>query len=385
MKEVVFQSKPLDKSLEHFFRSNPGINFHEKENLVSVITFVIRYWITIQEVYKKMYEDWTIDYHEILHIRQVLERIMLGKFSCKGNYETSVFNAYKSLTSNKAVLHSFPEWLFCVFQNELGSSNESLISSLNVIPCTTLRTNRLKTDTKSLLYKLQQTGKEVSRIEGYPDAVLVKQYFEIFKSPEFHDGLFEMQDAGSQRIAPFLQAEPEMRVIDACAGNGGKTLHLSGLMQNKGKIIAMDIFQHKLEILKKRMKRAGAFNIETRTIDSSKVIKRLEGSADCILLDVPCSGTGVLKRNPDIKYHLSAEKLNLINQTQQDILDRYSTMVANKGIIVYSTCSVLPSENELQVKRFIERKQGCFELLEEQNISPLEGYDGFYMARLRKI
>lgn len=385
IQEVVLQSKPLDKSLENYFRSMPHINFREKEEVVSVVTLVIRYWITIHEVYKRMFPFGNIDFKEIFHILQVLERIMFGKFSGRGHYENGVLNAYQSLAENKAVFRSFPEWLFNVFQNELGNDNEMLLSSLNENPQTTLRINILKTDTKTLLSKLKQSGKAVSEIDGYPHAILINRYFEIFRSSEFHEGLFEMQDAGSQRIAPFLEAEPGMRVIDACAGNGGKTLHLSALMQNKGKIIAMDIFQHKLDVLKKRMKRSGAFNVETRTIDSSKIIKRLEGSAERLLLDVPCSGTGVLKRNPDIKYHLSAEKLLTINRMQQDILERYSTMLTNKGIMVYSTCSILPSENELQVRRFLEKKQGQFELLEEQNISPLEGYDGFYMARLKKV
>ena len=130
----------------------------------------------------------------------------------------------------------------------------------------------------------------------------------IFTRQQFKDGLFEVQDAGSQLIAPFIQPLSGQRVIDACAGGGGKTLHLAALMQNKGRIIALDTEAWKLDELKKRARRAGASDIiETRVIDSSKVIKRLENSADRVLLDVPCSGLGVLRRNPDAKWKLSPE------------------------------------------------------------------------------
>jgi 16S rRNA (cytosine967-C5)-methyltransferase len=108
-------------------------------------------------------------------------------------------------------------------------------------------------------------------------------------------------------------------------------------------------------------------------------------SADRLLLDVPCSGLGVLKRNPDIKYHITAEKLLEIQKTQGEILDKYSGMLTKGGIMVYATCSILPSENELQVKSFLEKKQGDFEKIEEKTISPAEGYDGFYMAKLKRI
>src|SRR5690606_27957347 len=120
----------------------------------------------------------------------------------------------------------------------------------------------------------------------------------IFTLDAFKNGYFEVQDAASQAVAPFLRPEAGMRVVDACAGAGGKTLHIASLMKNKGRIIALDVESWKLDELGQRARRAGVNNLETRVIDSSKVVKRLEKSADRLLLDVPCSGTGVLKRNP---------------------------------------------------------------------------------------
>jgi 16S rRNA (cytosine967-C5)-methyltransferase len=212
----------------------------------------------------------------------------------------------------------------------------------------------------------------------------LKQRQNIFQLPSFKDGLFEVQDAGSQAIAPFLQVEPGMRVIDACAGGGGKTLHLAALTQNKGKIVAMDTEGWKLEELMKRAKRAGASNIETRVIDSAKVIKRLEGTADRLLLDVPCSGLGVIRRNPDAKWKLSLEFVEKVKTLQQKILTEYSTMVKPGGKMVYSTCSLLPSENEKQVEQFLEGNGKTFTLITSKTILPSQGFDGFFMALLQR-
>ena len=174
-----------------------------------------------------------------------------------------------------------------------------------------------------------------------------------------------------------------MRVIDACAGAGGKTLHLAALMKNKGRIIAMDTEQWKLDELQKRARRAGVSNMEAKVIESGKTIKRQANSADRLLLDVPCSGMGVLKRNPDAKWKLSLEFINKIRELQQHIIRDYCDMLKPGGLMVYSTCSILPSENEDQVQQFLSENKS-FELLEERHIYPSEGFDGFYMALIKK-
>jgi 16S rRNA (cytosine967-C5)-methyltransferase len=174
-----------------------------------------------------------------------------------------------------------------------------------------------------------------------------------------------------------------MRVIDACAGGGGKTLHIAALMQNKGRIISMDITQWKLDELKKRARRATASNIEPRLIEGSKTIKRLENSADRVLLDVPCSGSGVIKRNPDAKWKLNLDFIERTKAIQQKILSEYSSMTKKGGQLVYSTCSVLPSENRNQVDEFLKNNEN-FELIKDKTILPSEGFDGFYMALIKR-
>ncbi|HAR19787.1 MAG TPA: RNA methyltransferase, partial [Cytophagales bacterium] len=196
-------------------------------------------------------------------------------------------------------------------------------------------------------------------------------------------GFFEIQDAGSQAIAPFLQAEPGMYVIDACAGGGGKTLHLAALMQNKGHIVALDVEEKKLTNLETRAKRADATIVESCLISDAS-IARLYQKADRLLLDVPCTGLGVLNRNPDAKWKLSIKEIDRVRKIQQSILENYPSMLKKKGIMVYATCSILPSENSNQVRRFLENHPKDFDLLEEKQIWPSEGQDGFYMARIQK-
>lgn len=157
-------------------------------------------------------------------------------------------------------------------------------------------------------------------------------------------------------------------------------------MENKGQVIALDIYANKLKELKRRAKRAGAHNIETRHIDTTKVIKKLYDSADRVLIDAPCTGLGVLRRNPDAKWKLSLEFLKEITEKQSQILHQYSRMVKSGGKLVYATCSILPSENEKQIEKFLSTEEGNkFNLVKEQKIlAHKSGYDGFYYAILSK-
>jgi 16S rRNA (cytosine967-C5)-methyltransferase len=177
-----------------------------------------------------------------------------------------------------------------------------------------------------------------------------------------------------------------MRVVDTCAGAGGKTLHMACLMQNKGQIIAMDLYESKLKQLKIRAKRNGIHNIEYRVIDTTKVIKKLHGQADRVLIDAPCSGLGVLKRNPDAKWKLKPEFIDNIRKVQAEVLESYAPIVKPGGKLVYATCSVLPSENQEQVKKFLTTEIGKnFTFVQDKKVLAHEsGYDGFYMALLTR-
>jgi len=155
-------------------------------------------------------------------------------------------------------------------------------------------------------------------------------------------------------------------------------------MGNKGQIIALDIYEWKLAELKRRAKRAGAHNIETRMISDNKVIKRLHETADRLLIDAPCSGLGVLKRNPDSKWKIDQAFIDRIKKEQQQIIQDYSKILKKGGKMVYATCSILPSENNEQVAEFLKNNPD-YKLIKDEKIMPSQGYDGFYMALIERL
>lgn len=299
------------------------------------------------------------------------------------NYYQIKTNLVKAKKIRK-IGESIPDWLDELGEKELPDW-ASQLHALNQQAKVTLRVNTLKTTRLNLVKSLEAQGVSVSVLKEYEDGLELKERQNVFILDEFKNGFFEVQDASSQLVAPFLDIAEGMRIIDACAGAGGKTLHLAALMKNKGKIVAMDREQWKLDELKKRARRAGATTIETRLIDSSKIVKRLAGSADRLLLDVPCSGLGVLRRNPDTKWKLSLDFIAKVKHNQATILSDYSNMLKIGGVLVYSTCSILPDENQNQINRFIKNSNGAFEFSKERIVLPSEGFDGFYMASVKRV
>ncbi len=303
----------------------------------------------------------------------------------QGVPERRIKGKFDELQKIRVFKESIPDWMDELAVKELGEKHWTKeIEALNKQAEVILRTNTLRTNKLSLQKKLAEEGIETTTIIGYPDALKLVERANVFKTNCFSDGLFEVQDASSQLVAAYLDVKPGMRVIDTCAGAGGKTLHLAALMENKGQIIATDIYESKLKKLKIRTRRAGVHNVTTKVIESSKVMKKMKGTADRVLIDAPCSGIGVLKRNPDSKWKLQPEFVENIIKTQEEILENYSKLVKVGGKLVYATCSILPSENENQVKKFIKNNPN-FTILKDHKVSPFKtGYDGFYMALLEK-
>ncbi|CAI8320962.1 MAG: Ribosomal RNA small subunit methyltransferase B [Flavobacterium sp. SCGC AAA160-P02] len=282
---------------------------------------------------------------------------------------------------------SIPDWIDHIGVEELGEELWSKeINALNKKAEVILRTNTLLITREELQKQLLTENIITEFIPKNSDALKLQERANVFKTEAFKKGYFEVQDASSQLVASYLDVKPGMKVIDTCAGAGGKSLHLASLMQNKGQIIALDIYESKLKKLKVRARRNKVHNIDTRVIDSTKPIKKLHNKADRVLIDAPCSGLGVLRRNPDSKWKLEPAFLKNIKETQQNILRQYSKMVKAGGKLVYATCSVLPSENQLQIEKFLISKEGKEFTLVKQNkvLAHTSGYDGFYMAQLEK-
>ena len=291
---------------------------------------------------------------------------------------------FDSLSKIRKFRESIPNWLDKIGSQELGEKKwEKELNELNKSNSVVIRTNTHKITKNQLKKVLTNEGIETNTIKDYPNALVLKKRCNLFVRESFKKGFYELQDASSQLVAPFLELEKGMRVCDVCAGAGGKTLHLSCLMENKGKIIAMDINQYKLNELRKRSKRNGAFNIQTKLIDNLKSVKKLYGKFDRLLIDAPCSGLGVLKRNPDAKWKLNLDFIQRVREKQLNILKKYSPLIKKGGKLVYATCSILPSENEIQIKKFLKSEEGKnFDFEDENKINPSDGFDGFYMARL---
>ncbi|MDP6921713.1 MAG: RsmB/NOP family class I SAM-dependent RNA methyltransferase, partial [Lutibacter sp.] len=293
---------------------------------------------------------------------------------------------FDDLQKIRVFKESIPDWLDALCVKELGAAHWSKeIRALNEQAPVVLRTNTLKIDRLLLQRKLAEEGIETAVLDTYPDALQLVERANVFQTACFKQGFFEMQDASSQQVAAMLDVKPGMRVIDTCAGAGGKTLHLAALMENKGQLIATDLYESKLKKLKIRARRAGVHNVTTRPITTQKVMKKLHNTADAVLIDAPCSGIGVLKRNPDSKWKLQADFVANIIKTQADILENYAKLVKVNGQVVYATCSILPSENEHQIAAFLKNNPH-FDFVKEQKVSAYKsGFDGFYMALLKRV
>ncbi len=379
--QIFAEGKYADKVIEKVLKQNSKWGARDRRFIAETTYDIVRWYVLLRYVGRAQEGD----YWKLLASWFILNEYPLPDWNEFGGINhAEVRKRYEDAKTKRNIRESIPDWLDEIGERELGEKWETELHALNTAAPVVLRTNTLKITRRELSKRLQEEEVETRSLEQYPDALVLEQRQNIFYAPSFKEGLFEVQDASSQAVGYYLEPEPGMRVIDACAGAGGKTLHIASLMKNKGRILAMDVEQWKLDELQKRARRAGVSNLEAKVIDSSKVIKRLHNSADRLLLDVPCSGTGVLKRNPDAKWKLAPQFIDEVRALQEKILNDYSQILKPGGLMVYSTCSVLPSENENQVAAFLDSKNGDFTLIRDNHLWPSEGFDGFYMALIRR-
>jgi 16S rRNA (cytosine967-C5)-methyltransferase len=282
----------------------------------------------------------------------------------------------------RAIRESVPDWLDQLLVGELGEEVWAAeLAALNQRANVYLRVNTLKANRREVAGWLAGEGVATTEVPGLPDALMLPPGKVLAKSLRL-DNRLEIQDAGSQMIAPFVDPQPGERIIDACSGAGGKALHLAALIGNDGRVFAMDVDQRKLAELERRASRAGATCVKSKPITATTA-DEFADVADRLLIDAPCSGLGTLKRQPDLKWRIRPAQLERVRAIQADLLDAYPKMLKSGGCLVYATCSILPSENRAQVDRLLEK--GGFTLLDELVVSPAaSGFDGFYAASLVK-
>jgi 16S rRNA (cytosine967-C5)-methyltransferase len=379
--EAIFElGQYADKVIERTLKSNPKWGAKDRSFIAETTYEMVRWWRLVNFLSPSK-DPW-----DLFGTYWLMQGNDLPEWDEFARLQPEKIKSKYESISDPGLLESIPEWLQTLGSKELGDKWEAEIHALNEEAEVVLRVNTLKTTRERLKNLLEADGIRSYLVKGYPDALVLEARQNVFRHPSFKEGMFEVQDASSQLVAAALQVEPGMRVIDACAGAGGKSLHLAALMGNKGKVISMDVEEWKLQQAKLRARRNGVSIFEPKVIEGSKTIKRLKESADRLLLDVPCSGLGVLRRNPDTKWKLSLESIQKVQETQQEILQSYPSMLKKGGQLVYATCSVLPSENEEQVKKFLASEAGKdFELVEDRKVLAQEsGFDGFYIARLLK-
>jgi 16S rRNA (cytosine967-C5)-methyltransferase len=375
IKSVFHEHKVLDHTLAAAFEQNPKWGRRDRSFIAETVFEVVRW---------KRALDFLVDSPEV--------RALCAAQWLRMGWEIPEWWSYKGLAANeimareadlaaqpRAVRESIPDWLDELGSAELAAAWDAEISALNRRAPVFLRVNTLRTTRPEAIVWLAGAGVEVAEVPGLPDALVLLPGKSLPK-PLRLDGRVEIQDAGSQLIAPLLDAQPGMCVIDACSGAGGKALHLAALMRGEGRIYAMDVDAGKIAELARRAKRAAATNIRPRVISDSMTAD-FAGKADRLLIDAPCSGLGTLKRQPDLKWRLKPAQLDRVRALQKQLLADYRLMLKPGGRLVYATCSILPSENRAAVVGLLEN--AGYQLSDELPLSPaVTGFDGFYAAAL---
>ncbi len=389
LRQIFEEGRYADKVIAQLLKANRKWGSRDRAFVASSVYDTVRWWRLLwnlsfeQDPPSPPYPDRHL--LRLLGVKLLLEGHSLPNWAeFEGLNAEAIQHNKKDLEARPAVIQSIPDWMDQLGQEELGERWHKELAALNECAAVVIRVNSLLSSRDALLQTLEREGWQPRPGNLSEDAIILGKRGNIFRHPLFLKGHFEVQDEGSQLIAKMLAPEPGMRVVDACAGAGGKALHLAALMQNKGAIIAMDTEAWKLEELKRRARRNKVHIVQTRPLQGSKTVKRLAESADRLLLDVPCSGLGVLRRNPDAKWKLSAAFIDSVKEKQAKILSTYSRMLKPGGRMVYATCSILPSENERQVEGFLEEQKN-FRLLSSRHLFPSEhGTDGFFMALLER-
>lgn len=420
---------PADKSLDRYFKANRYIGSKDRAAIGELFYWVLRHKAALEwhctytgkrDGHVSRYLPKTITARELVLAALVLRKSFTThqlRTQCDGSKHTPsplspdentwcLLLETMTLQVDDMPTHvrlNFPEWLEAPLRETFGASFEEAVTSLNSQASTDLRVNTLKTSREALLKNLQEEEFLVEPTALSSIGLRLQKRAPIFTSRYFKEGHFEIQDEGSQVLAMLVKAEPGMRVIDFCAGAGGKTLAIAAQMQNKGKILAWDVSEKRLTQIKERLRRAGVDNVQIHVITSEtdSFIKRHKDSADRVLVDAPCSGTGTWRRNPDLKWRFTPTDLQEVVALQRSILQSAARLVKPGGRLIYATCSVLRQENEQQIEEFLKSSKDFRVVCAEKiwNNIPIEnddsvsyfsvsphqdGVDGFFAAIMER-
>ena len=385
LESSLFEKRPATEVIKKLLKSNRGWGSRDRRIIAQVFYDVIRQKRLFQALAGT--ENSNNDLWSLLACWTVLNNFTLPDWEeFKAVNTDSIKSKVSVLIQQRKYKYSIPDWLDKMGMAAFGEAAwEKEIASLNTPAAMIVRVNTLKTSVEKLKDTLKKKYQIITHnIPDYPNALIFEKKQSLKDIKEYREGFFEVQDANSQKVAPWLKAQSGKYYIDACAGAGGKSLHLANLTEDNAQILALDIYPAKLDELRKRCYRNGIQSVQTASVENETVLNGIEKMADGVLIDAPCSGLGVLKRNPDAKWNITPERLEEILDVQKNILQTYAPMVKKRGTLVYATCSILPLENQLQVSHFLGSELGdLFELEKEHTYFSHEtGFDGFYCARM---
>lgn len=352
---------PLDLCISNHFRANKALGSKDRGYIADTIYTIVR-WKSL------------IDY--------LCEPPITSEKRLKVYLQIDLETQKSNPDIPRHIRLSFPEILMNLLINSYGLDKaEELCLISNTAAPTTVRVNPLKISRATLLERWSKIY-SVEACKHSPYGITFLKKISLFTLDEFKLGYFEMQDEGSQLLAALIKAQPGQHVMDYCAGAGGKTLAFAPLMHNKGQIYLHDIRSNALEEAKKRLARAGIQNAQIIKNDDAIKQKKLKKKMDWILVDAPCSGTGTLRRNPDMKWSFTEETIPRLVGLQRLIFEKALSFMRQDGKIVYATCSLLQEENELQIAHFM--KTYGLKMTQEpfKTLPSIRGMDGFYAAVL---
>ena len=294
---------------------------------------------------------------------------------------------------------SFEPWMIRLLIKQYGENlSKKIMSGLNVIPEVSVRVNGIKADYDDVFEELEELGYEIEEGAVCPEAISIKGGKSVENNPLFKEGKITVQDESAMIIAPLLELEDGMTVVDLCSAPGGKTTHIAEILQNTGKVLAYDIHESKLGLIKENCERLGITNVEVGVNDATKLNPELIAASDRVLIDVPCSGIGIIRKKPEIKWNKTRTDLREIIPIQRDIMESAWMYLKEGGIMIYSTCTLNKEENEENIDWFVNKHKDCNvkkifigkqdNLVYNRNgsltILPNESMDGFFVAKLEK-
>ncbi|WPC40737.1 16S rRNA (cytosine(967)-C(5))-methyltransferase RsmB [Clostridium sp. JS66] len=293
--------------------------------------------------------------------------------------------------------YSFPKWMVSLFSNQYGKEEtKKILQGLNEVPAITVRVNNLKTNYEEAWEELKKNGYDIEEGKVCPEAIIINRGRNIENNPLFKNGLITVQDESAMMVAPSMELKENMTVLDLCSAPGGKTCHIAELTNNQGKIFAFDIHENKLPLIKENAKRLGITNVKCGTLDASKYMDIYEEKGDRVLIDVPCSGLGIIRKKPEIKWNKDKESLESLVKIQKTIMLNAAKYVKKNGKLIYATCTLNKEENEENIKWFIKKRPdfqiepiyyGKLDNIIYHNegyitILPNKYMDGFFIAKM---